>query len=516
MRHHEPPRPLHIALFSIVLVALAFLLQARIGFTYSDEGFLWYGAVQTLAGEIPIRDFQSYDPGRYYWSAFWMAAFGESVLALRGAVALFQLLGVVSGLLVLRRAVPSWRVLVPVGFLLIVWMSPRYYRMFEISASLIALHFAVILIERPTLRRHFVTGVFTGLAAFFGRNLGLYSLASFGLLIVFVWFRLDRADLFKRLVYWSLGIAAGYSPMLIMLLAVPGFYEGVVASVVEIGDRGATNITLPIPWPWIPDYAQMSLQNAAHVFSTGFLFLWMPVFYLAAAGIVLRSSVARLRNRAVLLAGLAVGVMYIHYAFSRADLEHLLVATPVMLISLAALPLDHWGNRAKQGHRVLLVAFAALTLFSAGMKSPLYLKATAPAAAFVQYEVRGSDLWIPVPGAKLLETIERINREVVPEDEGFLIAPYLCALYGVLERQSPLRELYFTDQKSTESEQATIARLVKKRVNWVLLGNVQLHEQSVSRFRVTHPLLWEHLRTDFSKVDVAGLRHSFSLLKRNE
>ena len=49
-----------------------------------------------------------------------MAAFGESVLALRGAVALFQLLGVVSGLLVLRRAAPSWRVLVPVGFLLIV------------------------------------------------------------------------------------------------------------------------------------------------------------------------------------------------------------------------------------------------------------------------------------------------------------------------------------------------------------------------------------------------------------
>jgi hypothetical protein len=445
-----------------------------------------------------------------------MAAFGESVLALRGAVALFQLLGVYCGLLVSRRAVPSWRVLAPVGFLLIVWMSPRYYRLFEIGASLIALYFAVVLIERPSLRWHFFAGIFTGLAAFFGRNLGLYSLATFGLLIVFVWFRLDRTDLFKRLGYWSLGIAVGYSPMLIMLLAVPGFYEGVVTSVMEIRDRGATNITLPIPWPWLPDYAQMSFQNAAHAFSTGLLFLWLPLFYLVAAGIVLRSSVARLRNRAVLLAGLAVGPMYVHYAFSRADLEHLLVAMPVMLISLAALPLDLWEGRIKQGYRVLLVAFAVLTLFSAGMKSPLYLKATAPGEAWVQYEVRGSDLWIPAPGAQLLETIERINRDIVPGDEGLLIAPYLCALYAVLERQSPLRELYFLGEKSTESELAAIARLLDKRVNWVLLGNVQLHERRFSRFRVTHPLLWKHLRTDFSQVEVDGLRRRYSLLKRND
>ena len=91
----DPGRgPIPIAVFSICLVASAFLLQGGIGFSYSDEGFLWYGAVQTLAGNVPLLDFQSYDPGRYYWSAFWMMLFGESVLALRGSVALFQLLAV--------------------------------------------------------------------------------------------------------------------------------------------------------------------------------------------------------------------------------------------------------------------------------------------------------------------------------------------------------------------------------------------------------------------------------------
>ena len=55
---------LKIAALSVGLVTLSFLLQGRSGVTYSDAGFLWYGAVHTLAGEVPAGEtYQGFPAG---------------------------------------------------------------------------------------------------------------------------------------------------------------------------------------------------------------------------------------------------------------------------------------------------------------------------------------------------------------------------------------------------------------------------------------------------------------------
>src|SRR3990172_12197245 len=110
---------------------------------------------------------------------------------------------------------------------------------------------AVRLVERPTLARHFGCGVFVGLAAFFGRNLGLYGLLSFFPLILFLWYRVEREGLLKKLALWSGGVVVGYSPMLFMFLFVPGFFDAFLGhSVISVMERGSTNLPLPVPWPW--------------------------------------------------------------------------------------------------------------------------------------------------------------------------------------------------------------------------------------------------------------------------
>src|SRR6202000_2825488 len=95
------------ALLAVVLAGGLLLAQRRIDFTVNEEGFLWYGALAVAHGDVPLRDFYSYDPGRYYWAAAWPPLAGEGLLGLRLATSAFAALGLFCGLLAARRAVRS-------------------------------------------------------------------------------------------------------------------------------------------------------------------------------------------------------------------------------------------------------------------------------------------------------------------------------------------------------------------------------------------------------------------------
>src|SRR5262245_53981274 len=170
----------------IVLVALAVLVPAtyhlwlgREHLNLADEGYLWYGVQRTIAGEVPLRDFQAYDPGRYHWCALLAPLVGDGIVGVRAAVAIFAAFGLAAGLAVLARAVRHPAALALGGLVLGLWFFPRH-KLFEPATALIVAWGAVRALEAPTLRRHLVAGLVIGLAGYVGRNHALYGAVGCG------------------------------------------------------------------------------------------------------------------------------------------------------------------------------------------------------------------------------------------------------------------------------------------------------------------------------------------------
>jgi len=91
--------------------------------------------------------------------AVWNLLFGEGLGGMRFSLALFGAIGLCLGLLAARRVIKSFWGLIPMGALLLVWIFLRYHS-FEIAFAMATVFFATRLIEAPSFRRYFCSGVF--------------------------------------------------------------------------------------------------------------------------------------------------------------------------------------------------------------------------------------------------------------------------------------------------------------------------------------------------------------------
>lgn len=495
------------------LVAGLFFLQGHIDINLADEGFLWYGTQRTLVGEVPLRDFQSYDPGRYYWGLLWFKLLGnDSLMTLRISNAIFQTLGLTCGLLVVRRLTRSPWLLLSAGIILLLWMHPRH-KLFEPSISMAAVYMALLLIEHPSFLRHFLSGVFVGFAAFLGRNHGLYTFLSFLLLIGFIWLKLDQKNLIKRVSTWVAGIWVGYTPMLLMILLIPGYFKSFNTINETVIRMRRTNLPLPVPWFWRFDYFQLDWLQSVHTFSVGLLFLALPLFNGIALIFLCSRKPSYIQKNPVLVAATFLSLTYTHYAFSRADLPHLTQAIHPFLLgfmaTIKAIEVVDWRKVSVS----LASLLAGLTLFGIGVMSPLGNWLRSPQGTYVEQEIAGDRLLIGQDAANFITTLRAINQQVAPQ-EGILLAPHIPAMYSVLEQESPLWDLYFLFPETEEEQQEMIQTLGEKQVNWVVLGDIALDQREDLRFRNTHPILWQDFMENFTVIENNNLPPNYQLLRR--
>ncbi|HSF20305.1 MAG TPA: hypothetical protein VLK65_32630 [Vicinamibacteria bacterium] len=506
-----------VLILSFACTVALFAVNAGIDVDLADEGYLWYGSAQTARGATPIEDFDSYDPGRYYWNSLWMHLLGdEGLLALRVGESAMQFVGLSLALFLVSKHLRAWQPLFAAAALLSVWYVPRH-KTYDHTMAIALIFFAAIVVCNPTRMRFFIAGLGVGVAALFGKNHGFYAIVAYLLLFGYLWYSKKwRGSRFRGFLSFTSGLILGYSPVIAMFSLLPGFRYWFFQDVSHLISAGATNLTLPVPWPWSIEPSRVP-GEVLPLLSLGFLFVTLPLAYAAAILFVLRRAPSGTKPvHDVLIAAAIAGAVYYHFALSRADLSHLAQSVHPFLITLLVFPMafrNGWNRRIAVFLSISFLMF--LTWNTAVRAHPgfLYWTRTEP---YVPLEIGRDSILVPGWMRDLVEEVRQLEANEIGENEGLLIAPYLPGLYTVLGRDSPLRETYFLFERSEELQKKDVSALDSLRVDFAIIGDVAIDDIEERRFRNTHSLIWEHIVQRFEKKPARGLPPGYELFVRRD
>lgn len=489
--------PFQIFALATVVVFTLFTWQGNMGFNLWDEGFLWYGAQRVMLGEVPIRDFMAYDPGRYYWAAALMSFLGDNgIMTLRGSVAIFQAIGLFVGLLLIVRTEKKRNLfyLLLSSITLVVWMFPRH-KLFDISLSILLIGTLTFLIKNPTSRRYFFVGLFVGLAAIFGRNHGMYGVV--GSIGVMLWLRINRMEgpgLIKGGALWAVGVIAGFMPILFMALLVPGFAVAFWESIRFLFEVKATNLPVPVPWPWRVNLTSVPLGEAIRGVLIGLFFIATVVFGVLSIVWVVWQKFQNKQVSPALVAASFLALPYAHYAYSRADVGHLAQGIlPLLVGCLVLLATQPAKVKWPLALTLCTASLWVMHVFHPGWQCHASKQC-------MNIGVSGSNLLVDPGTTSDIELIRKLADQYAQNGQSFIATPFWPGAYPLLERKSPMWEIYPLFPRSQAFEQAEIERIKTARPGFALIFDLPLDGRDELRFQNTHPLIHRYILDHFERL----------------
>jgi hypothetical protein len=231
-------------------------------------------------------------------------------------------------------------------------------------------------------------------------------------------------------------------------------------------------------------------------YATGVLFMAIPAFYIYWL-FMFFSNYGKLsafkKTGYILLVCAAIGVPYLHYAFSRADIVHLAVAvSPFWIGFFAQKPSKRW--------RRTLIGFGVLfTFLSIGVKSSLVWILTHPKSNLTECRVGADVIYVDAFTARVIGNVEELFGTLI-QGQRMLAFPHLPTLYPVLGLETPIWGLYSVFPPAEREQKAWIGEMEKNKIQWALIDNWMIDNREDLSFSNSQPVFMEYFKNNFKLV----------------
>ena len=496
---HSKPSNDHKLITALALAALtvtlAFLLQGHMGLNLWDEGYLWYGAQRVLLGEVPLLNFMAYDPARYYWSAGFMYLLGDmGISPLRLSLAACQWLGLSVAIYLIIDTLKQKQLsfLVLSTLILFLWMYPNY-KQFDITASIILIAALSSLIQKPSPIRYLLCGICIGFIAIIGRNHGVYGLtAAIGVIVWLNATTLFSKQTFHKVGLWMAGILIGFSPIFLMMLLIPDFTKAFIDSILFLFEVQATNLSKPVPWPWLVEFNPSHFVPSIRSLFIGLGFIALPLFAICAICWLVVSKVQNKTVPASFIAAAFLGVPYTHYAFSRPDVAHL--ALSIFPLLIGCLTLFSRVSRWRLPLTLMLFIISFLIMHTSLPAWHCHLR-----KACTEVKLADTQLKISPYTAKHIALLQRLEKEHLSAEQTFMASPFWPGAYALLEKKSPVRDIYSLLPRSTSFQADEIKRLKAAKPGFILLLDMKLDGRR-GFFVKNNPLIFNYITNNYELI----------------
>lgn len=493
--HTASSQKLSLLLLAIALAIVSFFVQGNIDLNLWDEGFFWYGAQRVMLGEVPIRDFMAYDPGRYYWAATIMKIVGDDgIVSLRISSLVLQALALFVGLSLVSQALKKqdFIFILISAITMLMWMFLSY-KMADYAVSIFLVAALTFLIQNPTAKRYFMLGLCVGFAAFFGRNHGVYGIL--GSLSAFIWLRYKHQEgcaTLKGFAFWGIGVVVGFMPMLLMIVFVPGYAQAFWQSVLILFQIKDANLAVAVPWPWLTGLPSLSTSYGLRAMFIGVFFVGLLVFGLASISFLFWRKPNNNYVPPVFVASAFLALPYAHYAYLRADIHHLSFAVYPLLLGCFALlasqrPKVKWS---------LLILLSTVSIWVTCAYNPGW---QCYKIDCVSLRVSGKEVWVSPVVAKDVALIKNLT-ETYAKGQNFIVTPFWPGAYSLLNRKSPMWGIYALLPRGEAYEKAEIERIKNEHIKMALITDILLDGREDLLFKNTHPMVYQYIVDNFDKL----------------
>jgi hypothetical protein len=471
-----------VGVLLLIAISLAIgLPRYRAGMDWGDEGFLAYGTMRVMEGQLPQRDFVSLQPPlSFYVAALTFQILGTSLASLR-------ILGL------------SIHILIPL-FIYGVGRTLRLHPLSAVAAALpatilgipyfnfvpfavwqgITITLAAILVYMNALCSGRVwlalsAGILTTISIFLRHDQGLYLAISILILTVALKFSprstTASAQLNKVFFSWctaALVVALGFVIYWWLEGALPEMFKQLVVFPITTYVKTSSE-----PFPRFS--SQVSIEENALT-----VLFYLPPLFIALATIWLVRQILRRHfffNEVVLTFLTAWSALFYCQVLTRSDLMHLLTTLPPFFLLVAfgwSIFLEQFGKR-----KVLKVS---LSILAVGLAS-CHLWAVSPRALPERpKELETLELsrgGVRIENARWMAEFIRGVQDYVPPDRSILVLPYQPMFYFLCKRHNPTRWNYLWPGDQTPADHERLIQEAKSDPPAVVFIN---YETELSSF----------------------------------